>query len=63
MPARDLVALLRRLHGEAVKVILGSGTEAKSRREDAKTDRRFQAGYETCEQVLAELDRRGGEPG
>jgi hypothetical protein len=51
--------LLKRLHGEAVKILVGSGSsEAQSRRDDADTDRRLQIGYETCEKVLAELDPR-----
>jgi hypothetical protein len=62
MPAHDLMELLKRLHGEAVKILVGSGgSEARSRREDADTDRRFQLGYETCEKVLAEVDPRGGQ--
>lgn len=62
MPAHDLMELLKRLHGEAVKILVGSGgSEARSRRDDADTDRRFQLGYETCEKVLAELDPRGGQ--
>lgn len=61
MPAHDLMELLKRLHGEAVKVLVESGTEARSSREDAETDRRFQIGYETCNKLLAELDPRVGE--
>jgi len=62
MPAHDLMELLKRLHGEAVKVLVGSGSsEARSRRDDADTDRRFQLGHETCQRVLAELDPRGGQ--
>jgi hypothetical protein len=62
MPVHDLTELLKRLHGEAVKILVGSGSsEAQSRRDDADTDRRFQLGYETCEKVLAELDPRGGQ--
>ena len=45
---------------EAVEVLVESGAEAQSTREDADTDRRFQLGYETCEQVLADLDPRTG---
>jgi hypothetical protein len=61
MPAHDLMELLKRLHGEAVKILVGSGgSEARSRRDDADTERRFQFGYETCEKALAELDPRGG---
>jgi hypothetical protein len=56
MPTHDLMELLKRLLGEAVKILVGSGSsEAQSRRDDADTDRRFQLGYETCETVLAEL--------
>jgi hypothetical protein len=63
MPAYDLMELLKRLHGEAVKILVGSGgSEARSRREDADTDRRFQLGYETCQWVLADLDPLGGPP-
>jgi len=62
MPAHDLMELLKRLHGEAVKILVGSGSsEAQSRRDDADTDRRFQLGYEACETMLAELDPRGGQ--
>lgn len=62
MPAHDLVELLKRLHDEAVKILVGSGgSEARSRREDADTDWRFQLGYETCQRVLTELDPRGGQ--
>ena len=63
MPSHDLMELLQRLHGEAVKVLVESGSEAQSSREDAETDRRFQLGYETCEKVLAELDPREERPG
>lgn len=63
MPVLDLMELLKRLHGEAVQVLVGSGgSEARSRRDDADTDRRFLIGYETCQAVLAELDPRGGQP-
>jgi hypothetical protein len=61
MPVHDLMELLKRLHGEAVEILVGSGSEAQSRRDDADTDRRFQLGYEACEAVLAELDPRGGQ--
>lgn len=63
MPVHDLMELLKRLHGEAVKILVGSGSsEAQSRRDDADTDRRFQLGYEACEKVLSELDPRDGQP-
>lgn len=58
MPSHDLAELLRRLHEEATHVLIESGTEAQSSREDAATNRRFQIGYETCGKVLAELDSR-----
>ena len=62
MLAHDLMELLKRLHDEAVKILVGSGgSEARSRRDDADTDRRFQLGYETCERVLAALNPRGGQ--
>ena len=61
MPAHDLMELLRRLHSEAVKILVESGSEAQSGREDADTDRRFQLGYEACERVLAELDPQQGQ--
>jgi GAF domain-containing protein len=58
MPAADLLELLTRLHGEAVKVLVESGSEAQSSREDAETDRRLQLGYEACNKLLAGLDPR-----
>jgi hypothetical protein len=59
MPTHDLMEVLKRLHGEAVKILVGSGgSEAQSRRDDANTDRRFQVGYDACEELLAELDPR-----
>ena len=59
MPAHDLLDLLKRLHGEAVKILMEPGGEAQLSRDDADTDRRFQFGHETCEKVLAELGQRG----
>lgn len=58
MPEHDLMELLQRLQGEAVKVLVESGAEAQSSREDAETDQRFQVGYEVCSKLLAELDPR-----
>jgi hypothetical protein len=58
MPEHDLMELLQRLQGEAVKVLVESGAEAQSSREDAETDQRFQVGYEVCNKLLAELDPR-----
>jgi hypothetical protein len=58
MLAADLLELLTCLHGEAEKVLVPSGEEAQSRREDAETDRRFQLGYEACHELLADLDPR-----
>lgn len=63
MPAADLMELLTRLHGEAVKILVESGSEAQSSREDADTDRRFQLGYETCNKLLADLDPRDEDRG
>jgi len=62
MPAHDLMELLGRLHSEAVSVLVESGAEAESSREDAETDRRFQLGYEACDKLLGELDPRVGLP-
>lgn len=58
MPPHDLMELLKRLHDEAAKVLIESGGEAQSSREDADTGRRFQIGHETCEELLADLDPR-----
>jgi hypothetical protein len=58
MPPHDLMELLKRLHDEAAQVLIESGTEAQSGREDADTDRRFQIGREVCQKVLADLDPR-----
>jgi hypothetical protein len=58
VPGADLLELLTRLHGEAVKVLVESGSEAQLSREDAETDRRLQLGYEACNKLLADLDPR-----
>jgi hypothetical protein len=60
MPAHDLMELLQRLHAEAVPVLVETGAEAQSSRDDAETDRRFQLGYEVCNKLLDELDPRPG---
>ena len=61
MLTHDLMELLKRLHGEAVKILVGSGSsEARSHRDDLDTEQRFQLGYEACQAMLAELDPRGG---
>jgi hypothetical protein len=59
MPPHDLMELLKRLHDEAVQILIESGAEARSSREDADTDRRFQMGREACEKMLADLDAAG----
>ncbi len=61
MPPLDLIELLRRLHTEAEKVLVESGTERAASEDDARTDRRFQVGHDTCEEVLADLDSQTGE--
>ncbi len=61
MPLHDLIELLQRLQGEAAQILITSGAEARSSREDAETNGRFQRGFETCKSVLADLDPRGGE--
>ena len=55
MPPHDLMELLKRLHDEAAQVLIESGAEARSSREDADTSRRFQIGHEACEKVLGVL--------
>jgi hypothetical protein len=59
MPAHDLMEVLKRLHGEAERVLLESGTERESKEADAETDARFQLGRDACEEVLVDLDERG----
>ncbi|HZE06432.1 MAG TPA: hypothetical protein VE127_14480, partial [Solirubrobacteraceae bacterium] len=54
---------LQRLRSEAVPILVESGAEAESSREDAKTDGRFQLGYEACEKLLDELDPRETDRG
>jgi hypothetical protein len=61
MPAHDLMEMLERLHDEAERVLLESGTELESQQADAKTNARFQLGLDTCEEVLVGLDEREGE--
>lgn len=63
MPAHDLMELLQRLHAEAVPVLVETGAEAQSSRDDAETDRRFQLGYEVCNKLLDELDPREADRG
>jgi hypothetical protein len=58
MPPHDLMELLKRLQDEAAQVLIESGAEAQSSREDADISRRFQIGHETCEKVLSDLDPR-----
>lgn len=62
MPVHDLMELLQRLHSEAVSVLVKSGAEAQSSREDAETDQRFQLGYEACNKLLDDLDPRRDRP-
>jgi hypothetical protein len=59
MPADELGDLLRRLGEEATHVLIEHGTEARSSREDAATNQRFQIGYETCGKVLSDLGSQG----
>jgi hypothetical protein len=61
MPTHDLMEALKRLHGEAERVLLESGTERESKEADAETDARFQLGLDACEEVLVDLDEREGE--
>lgn len=61
MPPHDLIEALKRLHGEAERVLLESGTERESREADAEANARFQLGLDACEEVLVDLDEREGE--
>lgn len=61
MPPLDLTELLRRLHAEADKVLVESGTEHEASEDDARTDRRFQVGSTACAKVLADLNPQRGE--
>jgi hypothetical protein len=61
MPTHDLMEVLKRLHGEAERVLLESGSERVSKEADAETDARFQLGLDACEEVLVDLDEQGGE--
>lgn len=56
MPARELGDLLKRLKEEAASALIETGTEAQSSREDAETDWRLRVGFETCGQVLGDLE-------
>jgi hypothetical protein len=62
MPTHDLMELLQRLHGEAERVLLESVTERRSKEEDAETKELFQLGFDACEELLADLDPRVGDP-
>jgi hypothetical protein len=57
MQPNDLMEALQRLHGEAGLVLAGKEESI----EDAETTLVFRRGYDTCEQVLAEIDPRAGE--
>lgn len=62
MPPHDLTELLKRLHGEAERVLSESGAERTSRQEDEATNQRFQLGMGACEELLVGLEEREGEP-
>jgi len=59
MPVHDLMELLKRLHDEAEQVLVGKGTERRSREDDRATDGRYLRGLDACEELLIELDREG----
>ena len=63
MPEHDLMELLQRLHAEAVPILVESGAEAQSSRDDAETERRFQLGYQVCNKLLDDLDPREADRG
>jgi len=57
MPPHDLMEVLQRLHGEAGLVLAGADESSG----DAETNKRFQSGYDACENLLSALDPRVGE--
>jgi hypothetical protein len=61
MPIHDLMEVLKRLHGEAEKVLLESGTERESKEADEETNAHFQLGLDACGEVLVDLGEREGE--
>ncbi len=62
MPPHDLMELLRRPHDEGEKLLAESPGERESREEEEAVDERFRLGMGACEELLAGLDRPGGEP-
>lgn len=60
MPPHDLMEVLRRLKGEAEHLLLGAEREASE--QEAAATRRFQLGYQACEELVADLDRSDDEP-
>jgi hypothetical protein len=57
MQPHDLMEVLQRLQGEAGLVLAGADESSG----DAATNRRFQSGYDACENLLSALDPRVGE--
>lgn len=58
MQLHDLMELLQRLQGEAGLLL---GGWADEEREDVESKERFRRGYDACEELLADLDPRGGD--
>lgn len=55
MPAQELVELLKRLHDEA-RALAETGELARLHREDTEAARSHQLAYETCRELLSELE-------
>jgi len=62
MPPHDLMEVLRRLQGDATRLLEESPTERRPREEDEATDDRIRVGLATCTRLLNDLDPREGDP-
>lgn len=60
MPVHDLMELAKRLHDEAEQVLVGKGTERKSREAERATEGRYLRGLDACEELLVRLEAEGG---
>lgn len=60
MPPHDLMELLRRLHGEAECVLVGSASMRLLQDEEEKARERYRRAKSACEELLDRLDTRAG---
>jgi hypothetical protein len=58
MPPHDLMELLRRLHGEAECVLVGSACARLLQEEEESAKQRYQRAMSTCEELIEKLDPR-----